>query len=298
MSHQQASRRVSCLGLLALLLAGCGRSQVEPLTTSTPVPSIGFAEIEGIKVYYEMAGEGKPLILIHGGNMDSRMWDDQFQVFTEHYWIIRYDVPGFGKSEGPTSAYTNSAALRGLMAYLGIEKAWIIGLSLGGRIALDFAVEYPKMVDGLILASSGLSGFEWSSDAIARSRAIMQVAKEQGAEQAAEKWLQDPYMAPAMENPAISGRIRQMVMDNAHIWLDENHEQMIAPPAIGRIKGITAPVLIIVGARDVEDIQLIADIVESAIPGTNKVVMENTGHIANMENPEGFNHLVLDFINR
>ena len=74
---------------------------------ATDQPTIGFVETNGTQLYYETMGEGHPLVLIHGGYMDRRMWDDQFVVFAQHYRVIRYDVRGFGKSELPPVPYTD-----------------------------------------------------------------------------------------------------------------------------------------------------------------------------------------------
>lgn len=121
----------------------------------------GFVETNGTKLYYEMVGEGHPLVLIHGGYMDRRMWDDQLAVFAEHYRVIRYDVRGFGKSELPQVPYADRQDLAALLAFLGIEKTYLLGLSLGGVIALDFTLDYPYMVEALILVGSPISGFPY-----------------------------------------------------------------------------------------------------------------------------------------
>ena len=119
----------------------------------------GFAEIHGTQLYYETLGEGNPLVLIHGGYMDRRMWDDQFHAFAKHYRVIRYDVRGFGKSELPPVPYADRQDLFDLLNYLGVEKTYLLGLSLGGIIAIDFTLEHPTMVDALILVGSPVPGF-------------------------------------------------------------------------------------------------------------------------------------------
>src|SRR5512143_1577881 len=86
---------------------------------------------------YEIAGEGRPLILIHGGLVNSGLWDDQFEVFAEQYRTLRYDVRGFGRSKSPAAYYSNHGDLRDLLDYLGIRRAYVLGLSMGGAIAID-----------------------------------------------------------------------------------------------------------------------------------------------------------------
>ncbi len=127
--------------------------------TAARRPETGFAEVNGTKLYYEVLGEEHPLVLIHGGYMDRRMWDDQFAVFAEHYRVIRYDVRGFGKTELPQVPYADRQDLYDLLMFLGVEKAYVLGLSLGGVIAIDFTLDYPNMVDALVLVGSPVSGF-------------------------------------------------------------------------------------------------------------------------------------------
>src|SRR5947208_6867645 len=106
----------------------------------------GFIEVSGTSLYYEEMGEGHPLVLIHGGYMDRRMWDDQFAIFAEQYRVIRYDVRGFGKSALPTVPYADRQDLYELLTALGVQSAYLLGLSLGGVIAVDFALEHPTIV--------------------------------------------------------------------------------------------------------------------------------------------------------
>lgn len=98
--------------------------------TEARQPEAGFVEVNGTKLYYEMMGEGHPLVLIHGGYMDRRMWDDQFAVFAEHYRVIRYDVRGFGKSELLQVPYSDTEDRYTLLTALGVKKTYLLGLSL------------------------------------------------------------------------------------------------------------------------------------------------------------------------
>ncbi len=105
------------------------------MTTALPNYESGYADVNGGKHYYEIAGSGTPLILVHGFSLDRRMWDDQFAVLAESYRVVRYDVRGFGQSvDIPTDPYSYPADLLGLMDALNIEKAHLVGLSMGGAI--------------------------------------------------------------------------------------------------------------------------------------------------------------------
>jgi len=277
------------LFLVFAVLPASGQS-----ATSAAVQS-GFAEIDGTKIYYEVAGAGHPLVLIHGGQMDSRMWDEQFHLFSKTYRVVRFDVRGYGKSPASKNVYASEDDLAALLKFLKMDKAYVIGLSLGGRIAIDFALAHPEMTDGIVPVAPGLSGFHFSDDPnewnVLRAVQVGDFAK------AADYWLQSGYMAPAMENPKIAPRLRQLSLENVHENLDNPLlETMPNPPAIERLPQIKAPTLILVGNRDVADIHEICGLLRARIPGAKEIVIEDSGHIVNMEKPEEFNRAVLEFL--
>ncbi|HUJ31351.1 MAG TPA: alpha/beta hydrolase [Candidatus Acidoferrum sp.] len=260
-----------------------------------PQVQSGFAEINGDKLYYEAAGSGHALVLIHGGQMDSRMWDEQFALFSKSYRVIRYDVRGFGKSPASTNVYADEDDLASLLKYLHAGKAYVVGLSLGGRIAIDFALTHPDMADAIIPVAPGLSGFRFSDDA--NQMESWRAALAGDWQKVAGLWLKSGYMAPAMENPKIVSRLRQLALENAHEYLDNPVlESMPDPPAIDRLPEIKVPTLIIVGNRDVADIHEICGLLYARIPHAREILIENSGHIVNMEQPELFNRSVLDFL--
>ncbi|MEK7328872.1 MAG: alpha/beta hydrolase, partial [Chloroflexota bacterium] len=97
----------------------------------------GFAEVNGTRLYYEVAGSGQPLVLIHGFSLDTRMWGDQFETFARHYQVVRYDLRGFGQSAVPSNEpYTHADDLNNLLHYLKIDSVHLVGLSLGGGVAI------------------------------------------------------------------------------------------------------------------------------------------------------------------
>jgi 3-oxoadipate enol-lactonase len=255
----------------------------------------GFAEINGTKIYYEVAGTGHPLVLIHGGQMDSRMWDEQFQFFSKTYRVVRYDVRGYGKSPASKNVYASEDDLAALLKFLKMEKAYVLGLSLGGRIAIDFALTHPEMTDGIVPVAPGLSGFHFSDDP--NEWNVLRAVQAGDFAKAADYWLQSGYMAPAMENPKIAPRLRQLSLENVHENLDNPLlETMPNPPAIERLPQIKAPTLIIVGNRDVADIHEICGLLRARIHGAREMVIEGSGHIVSMEKPEEFNRAVLEFL--
>jgi pimeloyl-ACP methyl ester carboxylesterase len=120
----------------------------------------GFVNVEGGRLFYEEAGSGRAVVFVHPGLWDRRAWDDQVPVFAERFRTIRYDVRGYGKSTKPEREYSNVEDLYAMLTYLGVERAAVIGCSMGGQIAIDFTLEHPEMVTALIPVAAGLSGYE------------------------------------------------------------------------------------------------------------------------------------------
>jgi pimeloyl-ACP methyl ester carboxylesterase len=267
-------------------------------TWTTPSgATAGFARVNGTTLYYERRGEGRPVVLIEGANLPLAQWDAQFDALARRYAVIRYDVRGFGRS-GPADAagYMAHDDLHALLQHFGVRRAVLIGLSLGGRIALDFALAHPEMVDALVLAGPGLSGFDWSSDS--SFLPIAAAAEKRDSVRAALLWLEHAYMAPAMENPALAPRLRELAVANARMWVSADSERVAPAPAAGRLREIKAPTLVMIGDRDVPDIHRIVEMIMRDVPGAKRVVFERTGHVLHMEQPEKFNAAVLEFLDQ
>jgi len=257
----------------------------------------GFVDVKHGRLFYEEAGVGPVVVLIHGGNLDRRMWDEQFLLFAREFWVIRYDVRGFGKSTQLTHAYSDTDDLASLLDHLRITKAHLVGLSMGGRIAIDFALVHPDKVLSLVLAGPGVSGFNFDASAMAQFWEVVRVAQEKGPEAASETWLKNPYMAPAMGNPVLAARIREISHENRHVFLSNpllGHR--LSPPAMHRLGELRAPILLVVGDRDVNDILAICGILEVRAPQAKKIVIREAGHMVNMEKPAEFDQAVLTFL--
>jgi pimeloyl-ACP methyl ester carboxylesterase len=258
----------------------------------------GFAPVNATRLYYEMKGSGPTVVLIHGGQLDSRMWDDQVRVLAPRFRVVRYDIRGFGGSYRPQGVYSNAEDLAGLLDYLELSRAHLVGLSLGGRIAIDFAVSHPGRVSSLTLAGPGLSGFEPpnSAENDLRMWDIVKAARDEGPEKAAEGWLKNPFMAPAMEQERLRPLLRLLARENAHCWLENPIlERPQKPPAVERLKEIQAPTLLILGERDLPQIKATVETIEKAIRGSRTIRIAGAGHMVNLERPDEFNRAVLDF---
>jgi pimeloyl-ACP methyl ester carboxylesterase len=257
----------------------------------------GTAHVNGAQLHYAIAGEGPALVLIHGNTLDTRMWDDQVAAFAEQYRVIRYDMRGFGQSAPPTGEpYTPADDLAALLAYLGEERAHILGLSLGGAVATEFVLAYPDITETLILADAGLREFQWR-DYGEFSAAVRNEAVDAGVEAARRRWLAGALFAPALEQPQVAQRLRQMVDDySGWHWLNRDSWQPTEPPVTEQLDSIDTPTLVIIGERDMPEFHEIAELVHQRAPGAVKAIVSGVGHMTNMEAPQAFNTLVLDFL--
>ncbi|GCE28703.1 hydrolase [Dictyobacter alpinus] len=272
--------------------------------------SNGFGEVNGTKLYYEVAGTGQPLVLIHGHLLDRNSWDEQFAVFAQRYRVMRYDQRGFGDSglvskEKPFSARQD---LYELLKFLGIEHAYLMGVSGGGALAIDFTLEHPEMVDALIPVTAGVSGFRPSEEMMQSRPDLMRLYTSlndafehkdipRAVDVSLDIWTDGPGRLPAQAAPEVREWIRKMTTRN---WeRPDGKEQAehppvpLEPPAIGRLSEIKVPTLVILGEWDVPNPldQLVVE-----IPGAEKVIMAETAHHPFMEKPAEFNQIVLDFL--
>jgi pimeloyl-ACP methyl ester carboxylesterase len=231
------------------------------------------------------------------------MWDTQFELFSESYRVIRYDVRGFGKSDVARTKFSDYKDLRRLIDHLKVKTASLVGVSNGGRIASDFAVEYPSIVDHLVLVSPGMSGYKSSGpqedkmwEEFDKQMKPQEDADREG--RAADAVEMDVNAWASTQTPANRERITQIAMDNFHVHVENPWKLQIPPEprTFQRLSQIGIPTLLIIGDRDVAPQILMVDNIYSHIPGSKKVLIPGADHIVNMSKPEEFNKTVLEFL--
>jgi pimeloyl-ACP methyl ester carboxylesterase len=256
----------------------------------------GFVEAGGGRLYVETAGSGAAVIFLHGFSLDARMWDDQVEAFAPHYRVVRYDLRGFGRSDVPTGPYSPADDLKALMRQLDISRAHLVGLSLGGGVAVDFALAYPDSISALVPVDLALGGYRWSAVWDESMKLLWKLGRSGDVAGAQQLWLKHPLFAPALAH-ASGARLRQMVQDySGWHWLHPDPGRGLEPPAAGRLAEIQAPTLVVIGEHDLPDFHAIADLLHKQIRGARKAVLPGAGHMANMEAPEQFNEVVLNFL--
>jgi pimeloyl-ACP methyl ester carboxylesterase len=287
-------RILGILGAMTIALS-VGVGSVEP----AEVDGHGFAPVNGTRLFYEVKGAGPPVVLIHGGQLDCRMWEHQFALFSQQFRVVRYDVRGYGGSLRTSVVYSDVEDLTALLDYLKIDKVHMVGLSLGGRIAIDFALAQPTRVRSLTLAGPGLTGYEppGGAETDLRMWEIIKAARDSGPEAATALWLKDPFIAPAMEQTQLVPGLQRIARENAHCWLENPILQRpLKPVAATRLGQIKVPTLLVIGDRDVPQIKATVETLLRGIHGTRKVTIKGAGHMVNMEKPEAFDKAVLDFL--
>lgn len=257
-----------------------------------------IAAVNGTQLSYEVKGQGHPLVFIHGGVISSSEWNGQFEPFAKHYQTIRYDVRGFGKSAPRTMPYSNVDDLYQLLRFLKVEKTYLVGGSMGGAIAVDFALEHPEMVDALVLVGPALGGWPYSPAFAQRGYQIILATVAEGPAKGADLWL-DSYLIPAPQNLAARQQFRQLFIVDFHGFLAPWYlARPLNPPALQRLSEVHVPTLIISGELEDPENLAVADTLATKISGARKITVSQAGHIVAMEKPAEFNRIVLDFLNK
>jgi pimeloyl-ACP methyl ester carboxylesterase len=264
-----------------------------------------FASVNGIRLYHETAGAGPPLVLVHGFACGIRSWDPQVRGLAGRLQVITYDGRGHGISDAPEDpgAYSQARSiddLRQLLGHLGLERAAVGGLSMGGNIALNFALAHPEMVTALIVADTGAGsdgGDEWRAGA----RAFAETAERGGMEAFADMASASPLFARAIaRSPETERFIRSCLMTHRARGIAHTAREVIARrPSLyelePRLRALRVPTLLIVGEHDEACVKVHA-FMAATIPRAEPVVLPGVGHLTNIEAADAFNAAVLRFL--
>lgn len=244
------------------------------------------------QIYYEIVGSGEPIVFVHGFTLDHTMWQPQVEFFSKGYHVVTYDARGFGKSSLPEGPYDHTDDLHALLDHLGIDQAHFVGLSMGARIATNFALAYPDTVRSLTLMDPALDGYKSEVD-------WNVYAKEEGLERAKENWLNHELFTVTQKRPEIVAALRSTVENySGWHWLHHDPQNPSNTHARDHLHQITRPTLIVVGEGDLTYFHNIAAVLAVGISGARKVIVPNAGHMVNMEAPDEINSLLDDFISK
>jgi pimeloyl-ACP methyl ester carboxylesterase len=260
-----------------------------------------LATVEHGQIFYDVSGSGPPVVLLHAGVAHSRMWDEQVKVFSRRHTVVRYDLRGFGRSPAASGSFAHYRDVSDLLTMLGIDKAHLVGLSFGGRVAIDFALAYPDKVRSLVLASAAIGGAEPSAEMREYDRQESALLEKGDRERAADlnvrTWVVGHGRSPAAVPLGIRTAVRTMQLENYAVSSSvEAKSVRLDPPAITRLEQIHVPTLVLVGDRDMAWFQELAQTLARRIPGAEKRGIPNVAHMINLEQPDLFDRLVQEFL--
>jgi 3-oxoadipate enol-lactonase len=254
-------------------------------------------------VAHDVAGAGPTVVLVHAGIADSRMWEPQWAPYAERFRVVRYDMRGFGDSPLPKAPYAHARDLVSLLGEVG--PAAVVGVSLGGRVALEAAVERPDLVQALALVGPPFPGHDWSEE-MNRFDEEEEAAAERGdagayAEANLRFWLDAGRPADAVD-PAVRALVRTMILRAFELQVAERPEEAEEEQLVGdlatRVREIRAPVLVLVGRDDVSDMHAIAERLERELPNAERAVVPGAAHLPSLEQPADFDGVLVPFLER
>ena len=251
-------------------------------------------EVNGTELYYERRGSGPTILFIHGSTLDHRMWAPQLEALGS-YDCITYDLRGFGRSPPPAGPFKHCEDALALLDRLGVERAVVVGHSIGGLYGLELSCLAPERITGYAaLCMSGLGTPSFPADIQAVFTAVRTAARAGNLPEAKRLWLDTGWFATARAKPELRELIDQMVGDySGWYWLNDSPSQNIVPPAIERLETLKLPTMVIDGELDLDYNHEIAKILAKRIPNATLVKIAHGGHMANMEEPAEVNRALI-----
>ena len=260
-----------------------------------------FATLSGVRVHYEVAGAGHPVIFLHGHAIDSRLWRGQIGPIARSYTVITYDLRGHGDSDAPATGYSRThyaEELQGLIKHLGVTRPSLVGHSLGGGVAMEYALSNPGRLSALVLVDSGLDGFSYSgsfSGAVLKQRALLR--QEGVSRKFVRAAMVSPLFAGVRKQPELQGLVKTMLSGwSGASWLDGTEYPAAAASHLQRLGSLRLPTLVVVGESDLPGFHEVANELTKRILVVRTAIVPEAGHLAPLESPEAFNDILLDFL--
>ncbi len=265
----------------------------------------GFVVVNGANLYFERAGDGQPLVMLHAGIADCRMWEHEFAALADSYQTLRFDMRGYGRSLPAAGEFNIQDDLKGLLDALEVPSPYILmGCSMGGGLAIEFALAQPERVSALLLVGSDPRGFEgdaaWPDELMARSEAAFEQGKvDEVAELDIKIWFDGVGRSRDDVDPEIRAKAFEMarqVTVHELSGIGDHKSKTTDIPAAQRLTELTMPALVIIGENDLPYLQQAADYLAEQLPQARKLILPNAAHLPNMEHPALFEASVREFL--
>ena len=264
-----------------------------------------YISVDGVNLYYEVTGEGFPLVWAHEFAGDSQSWDAQVKFFSRRYQVITYNARGYAPSDVPVdpAAYSQAQAVQdlySLLRHLGIEQAYVGGLSMGGGTALNFGLTHPKMTKALIVAGAGSGSVSpdlWRQETEATARRF----ETEGMEKVSEDYALGPTRVQFQrKDPKGWAEFKQALSGHSTLGATLTFRGVQIKRATifelePELKQLQVPTLIVIGDEDEPCVEP-AIFMKRNIPSAGLVILPMSGHTINLEEPDLFNRIVLDFL--
>lgn len=244
----------------------------------------------GGEIFYSVAGEGNPILFIHGFGLDSRMWDPQVKELTKNHKVITYDLRGFGNSSVPRDKYSHIDDLNTLLEHLGVSRVSLVGHSFGGEIALSYTLKYPDKINKLFLIASSLSGYPFEN---ILWEELMELGKKGDVNEVRKRLLNHDIFNSLNDKPEVKSKVKNILEDySCWHFLNKDLRKVEESDSMSRLDQMDVPVSIIVGEDDVKAQREIAEILDQRLPKSELHIIKNAGHMVNLEEPERVNSII------
>jgi 3-oxoadipate enol-lactonase len=277
--------RTMALALSLALTAAAARAEI--------------VRVDGGQLYYETCGAGpQAIVLIHDGVVNSASFDDMWPILCRDFRVVRYDRRGYGKSPPATAPYSAQDDLAAVMGAAKLEHASLVGFSFGGGLAVSFAIDHPERVDRLVISGAALNGFRPTknfSDHITHIMLPMLWGDFDGvvANASKETWI----MAPGHD--AARAKITALLKASPQDLRHQMHDPIKGWPSdLPRMPGLKVPTLIMTGDHDIADNQAASGAAQALIPGSRRIVIEDAGHLMQLEHPREIAELIAEFVRK
>jgi pimeloyl-ACP methyl ester carboxylesterase len=262
----------------------------------------GFVDVNGGKIYFEVEGDGHPLLLIHGGLGSLRMWDEQAPAFAERYRVIRYDNRGWGRTETDDVEFADRDDAVAVLDHVGATSAYVVGQSRGGSIALDFTLDHPERADAFVSVAGGIGGYEAEREETEPQpwdeMERLWEAKDWSAlaELETQVWVDGWGQPSTRVDPDLRRRVHDWILTTYQEEKIEGKPQSLDPPAAKRLADVSIPTLVMIGEVDEAGGVTAGRHLAASVPGARVVEFPGVAHMIQLEDPERFNQLVLQFL--
>jgi pimeloyl-ACP methyl ester carboxylesterase len=230
------------------------------------------------------------------------MWGQQWETYTRGHRVLRFDFRGFGRTPLEPGPFASARDVIELMDRHGFERSSLVGVSLGGRVALEVALAAPDRVAALVLVGSGLPGHDWSPRMHAiweeEEAAVRAGDLDRAVEISLRTWVDGPRRQPDDVDSGVRAHVAEMQRRAFELQqvAGEDEEELLVEDVAQRLGEIEVPTLVLIGEEDQPDLHAIADRLAREIPGARLETIANTAHVPSMERPEEFDRLVLGFL--